>query len=172
MYNGDTCRFLRSLARTLAIPPLVVELSLPDLRTCWVCHYWGSNTLPSSPHDRQKIYHCVCRVVMYKSILIQLHKIHDICDHIAHSVLILKVYGSILYLFKWIDSKRKFREDLSTAHLFLEEKKFNLKVKSLSVINNWYLHLRYLFFLILNYMKCSRSKPKIRYTLQALITLS
>ena len=52
--------------------------------------------------------------------------------------------------------------------LIFKEKKINLKVKTLSIINDWYLNLRYLCFLDSNDLKCSYSKPTIRCTLKAL----
>ena len=65
----------------------------------------------------------------------------------------------------WIISKNKCKEEISIrpfySPLIFGETKFNLKVKSLSIIYKWYLHLRYLWFLSLYEMKCSSSKPTI-----------
>ena len=162
MYNGYTCRFLRSLARTLAIPPLVVELSLPDLTTCWVCHFWESNTLPSFPHDRQKSTTVGAGLWCTNQYWFSFTKYMTSYSSFGLDFESVRI---ILYLFKWIDIHKTFLQPT----YFWRKKKFNLKVKSLSVINNWYLHLRYLCFLSLNDMKNSNSKPTIRCTLQALL---
>ena len=58
-------------------------------------------------------------------------------------------------------TKRNFRWDLSTAHLF-SKKKISLKAKTFLIRNKWYLNLPYLSFLNLNDMKCSCSNPTIR----------
>ena len=54
--------------------------------------------------------------------------------------------------------------------LIFQERKFNLKVKTLSIIDNWYVNLRYLCFLNSNEMKCSCRKPTIRCTLKCVNT--
>ena len=71
---------------------------------------------------------------------------------------------------KQFRSKRQFRKDLSTAHLYSKKKKFQFERKTLSIINNWYLNLRYLSFLNTNDMKCSCSIPTMRCTLECVNT--
>ena len=46
---------------------------------------------------------------------------------------------------------------------YFQRKKFNVKVKALSIIINRYLNLRYLCFLNSNDMKCTFSSPTITW---------
>ena len=75
------------------------------------------------------------------------------------------------YLFGHADWKEEVSIRPFYSPLIFTEKKINFEVKSLSLINNWNLHLCYLGLLRLNDMKCSYSTPTIGCIFNAL-TLS